>query len=84
MLPGQGFKQGKLISFMAIPMPIPELYQKALKSCATQCKSLRQDYDEAVRELEAAEKTIRKAIGIKETRPEFLSLSALSMFSTAL
>ena len=94
MYPGQGFKRGNLISFMAIPMPVPEMYQKALKTCAAQCKSLRlmlestpasktlrQEYDEAMRDLEAVEKTIRSAIGIQEARQEFLSLSALRMFS---
>ena len=86
--PGQGFKRGNLISFMAIPFPVPQLFESLLKDAAKLARStrlqleaspankaLRESYAEAITELERIENMIRAKVGIQETRQEFLTLS---------
>lgn len=92
MKPGEGFKRGNLVSFMAIQHPLPEHAKVGLQRAAAQCreyrlkleaspssKVLRQDYADAVRDLEVVENMLRSSHGVQETRPEFISFSALRM-----
>ena len=88
MKPGQGFKRGNLISFMALPWPLPLAAQRNLQEVAKELrhhrlmlesspasKTIRQDYAESVRVMDQIENSLRSTVGEQETRPEFLSLS---------
>lgn len=88
MLPGQGFKRGPLIAFMATPYPLPLHYVDQLKACAKNMRAARlvleanpsskdaaDAYKKEVSSLEAVDMALRNECGVTETRNEFLSLS---------
>lgn len=81
--PGQGFRTGLDIQFIAIPYPIPAHFIAPLAAASGRIASTKIDiergvghvseYKAACDDLDALEATIREQAGVVHTRPEFLT-----------
>lgn len=75
------FRLGADITFPALPFPLPEAHQDTLKNLARVASLARLDgraelHRVAVAEIDGLVETLRSAIGVPFSRPEFLAAGA--------